>query len=56
MPAAVKEHGKMERTVLIEFADLATAMAVYDSPGYQEALVALGNNAVVRDMRIIEGV
>jgi len=56
MPAAVKEHGKMERTVLIEFADLATAMAVYDSPGYQAALVALGNNAVVRDMRIIEGV
>jgi uncharacterized protein (DUF1330 family) len=56
MPAAVKEHGKMERTVLIEFADLATAMKVYDSPGYQEALVALGKNAVVRDMRIIEGV
>ena len=25
MPAAVKENGKMERTVLIEFADLATA-------------------------------
>jgi uncharacterized protein (DUF1330 family) len=56
MPAAVKESGKMERTVLIEFVDLATAMKVYDSPGYQEALVALGNNAVVRDMRIIEGV
>jgi uncharacterized protein (DUF1330 family) len=56
MPAAVKENGKMERTVLVEFADLATAMAVYDSPGYQEALVALGKNAVVRDMRIIEGV
>ncbi len=56
MPAAVKENGKMERTVLIEFADLATAMKVYDSPGYQEALVALGHNAVVRDMRIIEGV
>jgi len=56
MPAAVKESGKMERTVLIEFADLASALAVYDSPAYQTALVALGTNAVVRDMRIIEGV
>jgi uncharacterized protein (DUF1330 family) len=56
MPAAVKESGKMERTVLIEFADLTSALAVYDSPAYQAALVALGTNAVVRDMRIIEGV
>jgi uncharacterized protein (DUF1330 family) len=55
-PAAVKENGQQERTVLIEFENVAAALAAYSSPGYQEALVALGNNAVVRDIRIIEGV
>ncbi len=52
IPAAVKENGQQERTVLIEFENVAA----YNSPGYQEALVALGSNAVVRDIRIIEGV
>jgi uncharacterized protein (DUF1330 family) len=56
IPAAVKENGQQERTVLIEFENVAAALAAYNSPGYQEALVALGNNAVVRDIRIIEGV
>ena len=56
MPAAVKEHGKMQRTVLIEFPNLDAAKGAYDSAGYKEALAALGNNAVVRDIRIIEGV
>jgi len=56
VPAAAKEHGKAERTVLIEFDSLAAALAAYDSPGYKAALVALGENAVVRDIRIIEGV
>jgi uncharacterized protein (DUF1330 family) len=55
-PAAVKENGQQERTVLIEFENVAAALAAYNSPGYQEALVALGSNAVVRDIRIIEGV
>ena len=32
------------------------ALAAYDSPGYKEALAALGDNAVTRDIRIIEGV
>jgi len=56
MPAAVKEHGLMQRTVVVEFDSLETALATYSTPGYQAALKALGNNAVVRDMRIIEGV
>ena len=56
MPSAVKEAGMQQRTVLIEFDSLAAAVAAYDSAGYQEALAALGDNAVVREIRIIEGV
>ena len=56
MPAAVKEGGKMQRTVLVSFESLDAALAAYDSPAYQEAIKALGDNAVVRDMRFIEGV
>ena len=55
-PAAVKEQGLMQRTVVVEFDSLEVALATYNSAGYQEALRALGNNAVVRDMRIVEGV
>jgi uncharacterized protein (DUF1330 family) len=55
MPAMVKEHGQMQRTVVIEFPSLDAAKAAYDSAGYKEALAALGTNAVVRDIRIIEG-
>jgi uncharacterized protein (DUF1330 family) len=56
LPTAVKEHGKMQRTVMVEFDNLQAALAAYDSPGYKEALAALGDNAVTRDIRIIEGV
>lgn len=49
------EHGKLERTVLIEFDSVEQAIAVHDSAAYQEALVALGDGAV-RDMRIVPGV
>ena len=56
VPAAVKESGLQQRTVLIEFESVQAALAAYNSPGYKEALVALGSNAVVRDIRIIEGV
>lgn len=56
MPAAVKENGLQMRTVLIEFESLDAALAAYDSPGYKEALEKLGSNAVVREIRIIEGV
>ena len=54
-PAKVYEQGVSERTVLIEFASVAAAIAAHDSPAYQEALRALGN-AVERDLRIVEGV
>ena len=56
MPAATKEAGMMQRMVIIEFDSVEQALAAYDSAGYKEALAALGTNAVVRDMRIIEGV
>jgi uncharacterized protein (DUF1330 family) len=49
------EAGRLERTVLIEFASVPQAKAVYDSPAYQAALAALGDGAV-RDIRIVEGV
>jgi uncharacterized protein (DUF1330 family) len=54
LPARIYENGLSQRTVLIEFASLAQAIAAHDSPGYQEALRALGNGAD-RDLRIVEG-
>ncbi len=56
MPAAVKESGQMQRLVVLEFENLQAALAAYESPGYKAALMALGDNAVVRDIRIIEGI
>ena len=56
LPAAVKEHGLMQRTVVVEFDNLQAALAAYDSPAYQQAVAALGDNGVVREIRIIEGV
>jgi uncharacterized protein (DUF1330 family) len=53
MPARVFEAGIMERTTLIEFDSVEQAVAAYESPGYQEALRALGDGAE-RDLRIIE--
>ena len=55
LPARVYEKGIAQRTVLIEFDGVAQAIAAHESPGYQQALRALGN-AVDRDLRIIEGV
>ncbi len=46
------EHGKLERTVLIEFDSVAAATAVHDSAAYQAALAALEGGAV-RDLRIV---
>jgi uncharacterized protein (DUF1330 family) len=53
--AKAYEKGLKQRTVLIEFDSVAQAEAAHDSPGYQEALRALGKGAD-RDMRIVEGV
>ena len=46
----------MQRTVIVEFDNIQAALAAYDSPGYREALAALGTDAVVREIRIVEGV
>jgi len=55
-PAKVYETGLNQRVVVIEFDSLQKALAAHDSAGYQEALKALGGDAVKRDMRIVEGV
>jgi uncharacterized protein (DUF1330 family) len=54
-PSAVYELGVKQRTVVSEFESIEQAIAAYDSPAYQEALVALGNGAE-RDLRIVGGV
>ena len=54
-PARVFESGLMQRTVVIEFDSVDQAVAAYHSPGYQEALRALGDGAE-RDLRIVEAV
>jgi hypothetical protein len=56
LPAAIKESGKLQRTVLIEFESLQAALDAYDSEAYKAAVKELAGNAVVRDIRIIEGV
>ena len=53
-PAKVYEHGLAQRVVMIEFDSVEKAIAAHDSPGYQEALKALGNG-VEREIRIVEG-
>jgi uncharacterized protein (DUF1330 family) len=55
-PAKTYEAGLQQRTVVIEFPNLDTAIAAHDSAGYQEALRALGTGDVERDMRVVEGV
>jgi uncharacterized protein (DUF1330 family) len=56
MPAKVYEAGLNQRTVVIEFDSVQAAIAAHDSPGYKEALKALGKDSVEREMRIVEGV
>jgi uncharacterized protein (DUF1330 family) len=53
-PAKVYEAGVNQRTVIIEFDSVASAVAAHDSAGYKAALKALGN-AAERDIRIVEG-
>jgi len=48
------EAGMMQRVVVVEFDSIDAAKAAHDSPGYQEALRALGDGAV-RDIRLVEG-
>lgn len=53
VPQMVYEAGQKERIVVTEFPSLKAAIDAHDSPGYQQALRALGDGAV-RDVRIIE--
>lgn len=53
-PTCALEGATLLRITLIEFPDAATALAAYESPGYQEALRVLGD-AADREIRIIEG-
>jgi len=48
------EAGQLERTVVIEFDSIESALATHASPGYQAALAALDGGAV-RDVRIVPG-
>jgi uncharacterized protein (DUF1330 family) len=52
--AKAYEHGKIDRTVLIEFDSVDQAVAVHESAAYQAALELLDGGAV-RDMRIVQG-
>ena len=54
-PSKTFEAGINQRTVITEWDSVAAAIAGHDSPGYQEALRALGD-AAERDVRIVEGV
>ena len=53
-PAKVYEQGIEQRVVMIEFDSIAQAIAAHDGPGYQEALKAMGKDAVDREIRIVE--
>ena len=54
MPFKTYEAGINERTVVIEFDSVETAIATHDSPAYADALAALDDGAV-REIRIVEG-
>jgi uncharacterized protein (DUF1330 family) len=49
------EGGENERTVIVEFASVAQAIACYESPAYRAAH-ALLRGAVEREVRVVEGV
>ncbi|WP_232678667.1 DUF1330 domain-containing protein [Nocardioides sp. R-C-SC26] len=55
LPEKTYEAGLQERSVVIEFDDVAAAIACHDSAPYQEALAALDDGAE-RDLRIVPGV
>ena len=54
VPAKTYEAGLNQRTIVIEFDSVATAIAAHDSPAYQAAMKVL-NNTAERDIRIVEG-
>jgi uncharacterized protein (DUF1330 family) len=48
------EAGLDQRSVVIEFDSVQSAVATYEGPAYQAALKVLGS-AAERDLRILEG-
>jgi uncharacterized protein (DUF1330 family) len=54
MPTKIYEAGMNERVAVIEFDDIAKAVAAHDAAEYQTALKLLGDGAD-RDIRIVEG-
>jgi len=54
LPAKAYEAGLKERAVLIEFESVQSAIATFESAGYQAAAKLLVG-AVERDVRIVEG-
>jgi len=55
LPARIYEAGVAQRSVVVEFASVAAAVATYESPEYRKVL-ALLEGAAERDLRIVEGV
>lgn len=53
-PATTFEGTENQRTVVIEFESVVSAINAYNSPEYQVALARL-KGAVERDVRIVEG-
>ena len=50
------ESAVEERTVVLEFPSFDAALEYFEGPSYQKALAALGEGAVVRELRAVEGV
>ena len=55
-PSKTYALGVNLRVVISQFDSVEQAIAAYESPGYKKALEALGEDAVERDMRIVQGV
>jgi uncharacterized protein (DUF1330 family) len=55
LPAKTYEGAASQRTVVIEFESVEQAIRTHDSEAYQAAVKVL-HGAVVRDLRIMEGV
>ena len=55
-PSKTYALGVKLRVVISQFDSVEQAIAAYESPDYKKALEVLGEDAVERDMRIVEGV
>jgi uncharacterized protein (DUF1330 family) len=55
LPARAYEDGRLQRSVVIEFASVEAAVAAYESAAYQQVLAIL-QGAAERDIRILAGV